>query len=262
MKKIHWIASFPKSGNTWLRMLCEAYMTGRANINAEHGLVTADNIEPYYQSVSPYALSDLDPKVVLHLKGAALLYVRSHMVKTHCANSLVDGIRQIPDLYTRSAVYLMRDPRDVAISYSYLLGESIDKTIEMMNNKNLVILSKNNVPQFMGTWTMHVQSWTRANFPVLVVRYEDLLEDTENEFTSVLEFWGREIDTERLNKAIEMASFENLKQQEQKSGFRENMGKGDFFREGRSTWKEVLTKEQADQIVSDHGEMMSQHGYH
>jgi hypothetical protein len=262
MRKIHWIASFPKSGNTWVRMLLEGYMTGKVDINAEYGAVTADNIEPYYQSVSPYPLSDLKPTDILHLKGAALLYLRSSTVKTHCANTVVNDVRQIPASYTQSAIYIMRDPRDVAISFSGLLGESIDTTIDMMNNKNLVLLSENNVPQFLGTWTMHVKSWTTTNgFPVLIIKYEDLLEDTEKVFTSILEFWKKDIEKERLKKAINMASFEMLKAQEDLHGFRENMGKEKFFREGGSTWKKVLTKDQSKQIVNDHHDMMVEHGY-
>jgi hypothetical protein len=139
MRKIIWIASFPKSGSTLVRMFLNAYVTGfPLDINAQYQFACRDQQHRWYQHVAGKALEDCDPAELLYLRPSALMHYiqvifpREACLKTHCAAVDMDGIPLIPPRLTKQAVYLVRDPRDVAISYASHAGATIDKTIEKM----------------------------------------------------------------------------------------------------------------------------------
>jgi len=97
-----------------------------------------------------------------------------------------------------------------------------------------------------------------------VVRYEDLLADTQSAFAAMARHLLLDSTRRRLIKAIEQSSFARLQAQEREKGFRERPASADqnFFREGRAgQWKAVLTSAQIDRVVRDHGEQMRRFGY-
>jgi hypothetical protein len=104
----------------------------------------------------------------------------------------------------------------------------------------------------------------RAPHPAIyVMRYEDMLAEPEKTFGGLARHLLLDPTPAQLREAIERSSFDKLKEQEDKEGFREKPKQAErFFREGRAgQWKEVLTKEQVDRIVRDHGEQMRRFGY-
>lgn len=268
-RKIWWIASFPKSGNTFARMFVNAYVTKfPLNINANFQYATTDQNYQMFQQVSAKPLCELEPIELVYLRPAAILqYVhsiepRDACFKTHNANIEIDGIPLIPKRLTKQAVYLVRDPRDIAISYAKHSGKTIDKTIEIMGTNNHVGHRDYGLQDVVMSWSSHVDSWRRAKFPVTWIRYEDLLTDTESTFRRLLKGIGfREIDEDALQFALKETKFENLKRQEQSIGFRE--AKHDrFFRAGTSgQWRSVLTREQIQRIEHNHRHTMLAMGY-
>ena len=119
--------------------------------------------------------------------------------------------------------------------------------------------------QKLLTWSDHVTSWIAepGNFPVHVVRYEDMLLSPQETFAGVVRFCGLPFDAARLNKALRFSSFDVLQQQESANGFSERVSRTTgFFRKGRiGSWKDRLTPDQARQIIRDHRYVLERLGY-
>ena len=166
---------------------------------------------------------------------------------------------------TAGAIYIVRDPRAVALSYSRHLGWSIDQTIDFMANDGAATgQDDRHVFERLASWSSHVASWTQQPNPrQLVLRYEDMLADPQKSFGTVIRFLGREPPAGRLDRAIRFSRFEELQAQEQRAGFIERPGSAPaFFAEGRAdAWREVVTAEQTARIAERHGAQMRRFGY-
>jgi hypothetical protein len=130
--------------------------------------------------------------------------------------------------------------------------------------QNRVPTNSRTVMQFLGNWSDHVRSWARAkDFPVLVLRYEDMLADAQAQFERVLRLIGAPMDAAVLAQATRFSSFDVLAEQEQATGFREKGGtQKQFFRKGTSgQWRDTLPGDIVDRIGADHGAVMKRHGY-
>jgi hypothetical protein len=123
----------------------------------------------------------------------------------------------------------------------------------------------NAVYEVIGSWSQHVWSWTRAAHRTLhVMRYEDMLAEPEKQFGALARHLLLNPTRRQMAKAIKHSSFARLQAQEKEKGFRERPAAAsqNFFREGRAgQWREVLTRQQIDAIVRDHGEQMQRFGY-
>lgn len=272
-RKIWWLASYPKSGNTWVRMFLNAYMSGfPIDINSGFQYASGDNNAGYFQTVYCRPVNDLTHPEQVYLRPAALMTALNlsackHVcLKTHHAKVQVDDIPLFPPKISAGGVYIIRDPRDVAISFADHLAESLDKTIENMNTIEYVNEhQESKLIHVLTTWSMHVTTWTVKNkdIPITVIRYEDMLKYPQHEFTRILHALGiKNVNNDKLLFAIEQTKFNNLQRIEKKQGFRE-LGKGKkFFRVGKANqWPEILTPEQVEKIEEAHGEVMEQHGY-
>lgn len=266
---IIWLASYPKSGNTWMRALIEAWHCGSVDINAMR-YSSGDN-DPYpYQVVAPVPLSELPVEEKLMLRPAALLHIakiyhrRPLILKTHHANIHTSGVDLIPPPATAAAVYIVRDPRDVCISLAAHMGKSIDEAIERMSRPNYTIGRNDKPPHVLIDWSGHVASWTEdLEFPCITVRFEDLLADAAGTFFQVLRLLGWSGPREKLIAAVNAARFNELWRQEEAHGFTEASKKtGRFFSHGTAGhWRNILTPAQAEDIETDHGEVMRKLGY-
>lgn len=270
LRKIWWIASFPKSGNTLVRMFLNAYVTRfPLDINAHYQYACIDQQPQWYQHVAPKPLSECHPAEIMYLRPAMLMHYcqviapRDACFKTHNAAVEVDGIPLIPTRLTKQAVYLVRDPRDVAVSYARHSGISIDRTIELMASNEHVGNRAGNIQDFILSWSSHVDSWLNVkSFPVALFRFEDIIADRKEAFRQLLPALGfRTIDPAAFNFALEQTDFANLRSQEQDSGFREAK-RGTFFHSGRAgQWHNALTSAQAERIEDNHRHAMQRAGY-
>lgn len=277
-----WLASYPKSGNTWTRNFLHNLLDDEsdqgdtiesANINAMQRKTTWDSAYSWYKPfLGEKRFNECDPAQVAavrmrsheymaELAGEGLLFVKTHnaMMSDH------GGISLINTKVTAGAVYIIRNPLDVVISYSHHLSRPIDKTIRLMSRGGAMIPGSEKMAyELHGSWSEHVHSWTRKPNPSLhVMRYEDMLDNPLEAFSKLAGFLHIDANQERIAKAIAAASFEKLKEQEQKSGFNEKPDNAkQFFRKGQSgEWRSVLSKRQVREMVRAHGEQMERFGY-
>jgi aryl sulfotransferase len=266
---IIWIASYPKSGNTWMRVFLDnlsKFGDDRADINK----LGIDNFDARYlfDSLTGWESSELSLDEINRLRTCAQDSLDPNsffLYKVH--EAFVHPLSGLPLISAKAsfgAVYIVRNPLDVAVSFANHLGRGIDRAIRLMSLKGAHLGMVAQVPQPMGTWSSHVNSWVDApDVKVHVIRYEDMLADPVRTFTSVCHFTGLSEDDDAIARAIENSRFEALQEQEQKNGFRETFTQGrSFFRKGKAgTWREVLTPAQVDRIIKSHHDTMKRFGY-
>ena len=272
-KSIVWLASYPKSGNTWARIFIGNYLWNADTpmpINKVNQIGIADSAASIYRAVAGGAFNPADPNQALMLRERALLRLVSNgadvnFVKTHNFAGSVLGTNLIPVHLTRSAICIIRDPRDVAVSYARHFGYTPAQAVASIGKTtNTTAGGGQMVKQFLGTWSDHVKSWSEARtFPVLAVRYEDMKADPRTAFAKVVRHIGIPFDQDQLDRAIKFSAFDELRRQEEKEPFVEQSSKSArFFHSGTSgQWADVLSPEEVAQIEHDHGRMMRKFGY-
>ena len=232
MSGIVWLASFPKSGNTWFRAflanliadrphavdineLGYGNFVGRHNFDAALGWETSD--------LTAEAIDRLRPQVQDVLAQQENAFYKTHEAFTHPQT----GEPLFSLGATRAALYFVRNPLDVAVSYGDHLGVDTDAAIERMNDRAAHLLSSkgklnSQLAQPLGDWSGHVRSWAdAAGLRVRVVRYEDMLARTEEVFTGACRFAGLPDEPARVSRALGHSSFRELQRQERAKGFAE-----------------------------------------
>ena len=272
-KSIIWLASYPKSGNTWVRIFLANYLMNSKEpmpINQVHRFGMGDTIARTYHMVAGRQIDVNDPTQILPLRDKVLRGIVGNnadvnFVKTHNIRREAFGINLIPDQFTRSSIYILRNPLDMVLSYARHHDLSIKDAVHAIGHSdNATVGHGESVATFLGSWSEHVNSWTaRAPYPQLAIRYEDLLADPETHFASILKQIGVPIEEERLKRAIKHASFKEVKRQEKKHGFVEKSATADsFFTSGKAgSWKSDLSAELAEQVTKDHRATMKRYGY-
>jgi hypothetical protein len=207
-------------------------------------------------------LCALRPQVHARIAAAA---PKTVFVKTHSAAGSHDGIPLHNPEVSAGAIYVVRNPLDVAISMSHHFGIDIDAAIDYLGNADAATENDNLfVSEFLGSWSTHAKSWADMEGPrILVLRYEDLLEKPAKGFGKVARLVALDADRGRVERAIRHASFQNLAGMERSDGFIEVPIKGQrFFRAGRANqWRDVLTREQVTRIIAKHREQMTRFRY-
>jgi hypothetical protein len=270
---IVWLASYPKSGNTWLRAFLANLISGGSgpvDINSLRLFGFSDTRADLYELASgkPFEALDLPhlhrlrPNVhrLITKTKAGTVYV-----KTHNAIAVRDGIPTITPEVTVGAIYILRNPLDVAVSYAHHFAMEIDHVIEAMASPdNYLDTVDRSTFSYLGSWSKHVEGWTTApGLNAHVVRYEDMLKRPMPTFRGVASYLGLGATRDGVKRAIEFSSFDELKGQETKHGFRERgPSRETFFHQGRAeAWRNVLSAAQVDRVVQTQGEVMRRYEY-
>ena len=273
MGKIVWLASYPKSGNTWMRAFLHNLMLAAPSPHDINRLdeLTGGDVDPgLYARVSGQAAEMLSVEAAIALRGKVQRCLAdaapgSRFVKTHSALLHLYGSDTIDMSVTAGAIYIVRDPRDVALSFAHHLGVSTERAVALMATDNAhTEASATMMPDAIGSWSQHVESWTANPSPGLhVVRYEDMLRDTRKTFAGVVGFLGLDVPPVRLSAALRNSSFRMLAQQERQRGFRERPGHSErFFRKGvAGAWRRDLEPALAGAIEQRHRVQMQRFGY-
>ncbi len=276
-KNIYWLASYPKSGNTWFRIFLSNFLNYKEapiSINKINtGAIASSRI--LFDDFAAVSSSELSADEIDALRPGiyrelSLGLNTSSYHKVHDAYSYtINNEPLFPTEISAGVVYFVRNPLDVAVSFSNHLSKDIQYVIEKMNDDNFCLsfnekrISKQ-LRQKLFSWSNHYLSWTtQKNIPVLVVRYEDMLNDTFNTFSKILDFLKLSKDKNRIKTAIKYSSFDFLKQQEIEQGFIEKpKNTKHFFNNGKSkTWENILTDEQINEIIKHHKKVMLLNSY-
>lgn len=259
LRRIIWLASYPKSGNTWMRGLLAQYFMppGQApDINNLRRFTTADVRQDFFDAAAGGRFVARDVRHWLEVRAKALRLIAAskpgtHFVKTHCQAVRFLGHHLIPPELTAGAICMIRNPFDLAPSFARHQSADIDTAIGRMMNPDTMMGTETGIRDAMGRWDDHVRGWTTApGLPRHVVRYEDMLERPARAMRGVLDFLSVRPDAAKLARAIKATSFAALKKQEEKFGFRERpAGMRAFFAKGRAgVWREDLTPAQVGRI--------------
>ena len=278
LKNLLWVASYPKSGNTWMRAILTSLFYSDDGIFDFKLLPKIDQFEKlqYFDFIKDININDYKrlnelPIISKYWSEAQKRIVSKELVffKTHSCNYSHNNLNYTNQIKTRGGIYIIRDPRDIAVSYSKFIGESIDKTIDYMLGQSRQIWNQNkSLGIILSRWDYHVSSWLNLKAPIIFIRYEDLLDKTEKILNELINFLAEElkikinVNQKKIDNIIQSTSFNLLKEKEEKEGFREASKSSVFFREGKSMqWKSDLNEKQIFKIESNFGEAMKKFNY-
>ena len=241
-KPITWLASYPKSGNTWVRAILFSGLTGSCDINRLADVVPSfrNAVKKVQSAKNQHEMNNnaaffwgmAQRRAAFDLGGKQIVF------KTHIAALKYEGEQFPIENVTRRVIYVARDPRDVIFSYANHYDLSKQQAIENIENQNNAIVDLANKEfEFISSWGQHVTSWLALKQPKLIIKYEDLEKDTVTVIRRLFDFMEIKplIGCEEI---AEQTSFQKLKNQEKKSGFVESVNKKSFFNKGKSKqWK-------------------------
>tara|TARA_Y100000816_G_C26033660_1_gene541215 strand:- start:323 stop:1162 length:840 start_codon:yes stop_codon:yes gene_type:complete len=259
---IIWLASYPKSGNTWVRLFLKHYFKEpeeKFKINSlsanEFKNITFPDPNLLREMGINYSKFE---EIVMNwevIQDFMNLNKNTNFVKTHSSMCTIGKYRFTTKKNTKGAIYIVRDPRDVLVSNSYYFGLDYEKTFRQLSSSNvfeyqaLTKSYKRFKKSLMGSWADNYNSWKNYKFsPLLIIRYEDMVLNGHDTFLKIVKFLnkidGLKIDETKLKNSLEQTQFRNLQKIEIQHGFEDKAKKGFFFRKGIiGSWKDEVPNE-------------------
>lgn len=274
--KIVWLASYPKSGNTWFRIFLSAIQDESdacPDINDLYSspLASSRDIFDEHAGIESSDLTAdeadrLRPEVYQCL--ARTLEERLFM-KTHDAfTKTSSGDWMFPPEVTWGVIYLVRNPLDIAVSYANHNGQSIERIVENLCDKeHCLAQNKKGFPdqlrQILTDWSGHVLSWLDSGNSICILRYEDMKSKGFATFKRAVQFLELDKSDAQIRDAIKKSNFESLQNQEKENSFNEKpQHTNAFFRKGVvGDWREHLNDRQVDKLIKAHYGVMKRLKY-
>ena len=234
---IIWLASYPKSGNTWLRSLIASYFYSN---NGSFNFKLLDNIDqfPSPQFFKNYEDPLSEPEATsnfwINEQEKINKEKKIRFLKTHNALCKINSNSFTDEKNTIGAIYIVRDPRNLITSLAHHYQIDQNEAFNFMVNTKKALIEKSN-NKFVGfvpilSWDLHLESWINCKkFPVLVIRYEDLLTSAFDTFKKVISFINKlspisnKLDEIKISQSINSCSFDKLEKLEKNNGFHEAM---------------------------------------
>ena len=275
---IIWLASYPKSGNTWLRSIISSL------IYSDNGKFDFNLLEKIPQFPVKKNFNDLTTKFndIHEIKKFWTLAqdkininTEIKFFKTHHINCKIDNYNFTDYRNTCATIYVVRDPRNLVSSISNHFDKSLEDSKKFLTTPQFLGQSENNpghVVTLLGTWGEHYRFWKQNSKNFLLIKYENLIENTYLELEKLIEFLKNylelNISEEKKKNIIETTNFQNLKNMEKKGLFKENVlkkmsnSKIDFFYKGpKNNWKNFLDKKIQMEIEVKFNDEMKELGY-
>ena len=261
-----WIASYPKSGNTWVRSIIHAGLTGSLDINSL--AITSSGFASRVAKLHRGKIALQSPEEASNFWATCQrrlnfdLNGKKAFLKTHNAAVKCGGEKFPLTDTSNGVIYIVRDPRDVIISYSNHYRIEPREAFDRIHSQHNHIWATDSLErfEFLSRWDTHVLSWNSLSIPKLFLRYEDMLETPERSIKKIFEFLDLEpvISTEKI---VDLTNFANLSKQEAVNGFNEAVNGATFFNQGKSQqWKD-LDLALLNEVTEAFGEAMGVFGY-
>ncbi len=285
MKNVIWLASYPKSGNTLIRLFLSCYLFTDDGILKDFHLIrniTVFNHFHIFNNIENICSKEefiTKPEIISNywIKAQESLYKKFpkkiFILKTHNANIVYNNKPFTNEKYTKRFIYIVRDPRSVLISSKkhYDLKNYQIAMEHILSDKRLTYVNNNMLPEFLLSWRSHYLSWfnfSKKNPHLgLIIKYEDLIQQPEKFFLIILNFLGdkpnAKINKKKFNNSLESVQFHNLQNIEKNYGFEEKKGQAKyFFRKGLiDEWKKELPEKILKNIEKKFNKEMIELGY-
>tara|TARA_Y100000590_G_scaffold309050_1_gene348925 strand:- start:4280 stop:5131 length:852 start_codon:yes stop_codon:yes gene_type:complete len=258
---IIWIASYPKSGNTYLRSFISSYFFSKKG-KFEFDLLMNILQFPSIKFTKKNLYSELEASQNwIYNQNQFFEKKKINFIKTH--NSLCEytGNKFTTKNETIGAIYIVRDPRNLITSLTHHYSLSYDEALKKMMDENCSLLEKSSDNDhsnftFISSWSNHYKSWKNSKeFEILFIKYEDLERYKNETFRKIVLFINKltkkesKIDEKKLINSINSTNFSNLRNKEANEGFEESVylkntrEKKIFFNLGfKNRWQKLLPK--------------------
>ena len=281
VKKIFWISSYPKSGNTWMRAIVSSlFFSNDGNFKFKYldFIPSFENVKNF-NFVKNISLKDFnnlhDLRVIskywIESQKRIEIYKDSAFFKSHSAALTINNNSFTNNTISLGCIYLVRDPRDIVISYANHQNKKIEEIIELLSSDNAITFTKksNNkrYPILLSRWDVHYNSWKNLNLPKIIIRYENLISETETVLEQIISFFQDNYNIiinnhkEKIKNIVNSTNFKKFQKHEIKHGFKESKNVN-FFRVGKSgQWKNKLDNKNIKKIEDLFSETMEKLNY-
>ena len=264
---IIWIASYPKSGNTWVRAIVSSLMY------SESGLFDFSKLKKIKQFPSKEYFKEFTndfnnihelKKYWVTAQDKINLNGEINFFKTHHLNCRLGDHTFTNSENTAGTIYVVRDPRNIVTSIANFYSVDIKDSKKFLFNQSQLLGDETinwgeEIRDLIGTWSENYKSWTMNNPNLLLVKYEDLIEDTKSQIIKITNFIKKfkniNVSEDQINNILESTTFNNLKKLEQDFGFgeasvnKDQNKKINFFNSGKdNNWKKTLDTTLAEEI--------------
>jgi hypothetical protein len=275
MRPIVYLASYPRSGNTFTRALLANYFADGDRPLTPREIAffgTGEKDEKIWRLVTGLDRQERTVQIEWAARQAYLAQVRNVagsgpvFLKTHTVNGTVLGAPAFFFEPQDRIIYIVRDPLDVLVSAAHFFGLDIEAMAGRLLASGAFNTSDGGYFEVTGSWTENVSGWvTETACPVLIVLYEALRLDTAAQLRRMLEFLGEAPSQDRVDKATKAAGFEGLQAAHAEHGFYQGPGRDprhSFFRAGQAgQWRSALPESVAARMIAELGPFRQTFGY-
>ncbi len=276
---IVWLASYPKSGNTFVRSLLSSYIFSK---DGNFGFELLKNIKQFPdRSLFKQIGVDInnDDEMYKNYINTQKIFNKKDTIrflKTHSCFVNTKTFQFTDRHNTLGVIYIVRDPRNIVTSYSHHFQKTPQESLESLLSHQVLTKDHRHCTTYLGSWKSHYNSWKvfRRFNKYLLVRYEELINDTEKTFLNILKFIAHlsrvkfTYDKEKFENTIKTTRFENMQKLEGTGNFvesKKDKKTGEnikFFNMGvKNDWKKLLDNKIKENLEKELGDEMKELNY-